>query len=65
MMTTPDPESDRLPEWYDPFPEPRTLHSGWDLSDLLASTRAFGYGEWRDTPAPSAATSQGDTSSSA
>lgn len=28
--------TDHLPEWYDPFPEPQTVPSGWDLSE-------FGY----------------------
>jgi hypothetical protein len=26
------PESD----WFDPFPEPHTIPSGWDLSELLS-----------------------------
>lgn len=37
MTTLPDPQTDRLPELFDPFPEPRTLPGGWDLSE-------FGYG---------------------
>jgi hypothetical protein len=24
-----------LPEWHEPFPEPQTIPSGWDLSELL------------------------------
>jgi hypothetical protein len=32
--TTPtDPNA--LPDWYDPFPEPRTYPKGWDLSEIL------------------------------
>ena len=23
-------------EWFDPFPEPHTIPSGWDLSELLS-----------------------------
>ncbi len=23
------------PEWFDPFPEPHTIPSGWDLSELI------------------------------
>jgi hypothetical protein len=30
-----DPES-IMPEWHEPFPEPQTIPSGWDLSELLA-----------------------------
>ncbi len=29
-----DNAHDRMPDWYDPFDEPRTLPSGWDLSGL-------------------------------
>jgi hypothetical protein len=25
-----------LPDWHDPFPEPQTIPSGWDLSEVLA-----------------------------
>jgi hypothetical protein len=24
-----------LPEWFDPFPEPRTLPYGWDLDNIV------------------------------
>ena len=24
-----------LPEWFDPFPEPHTLPSGWDLDNTV------------------------------
>lgn len=24
------------PEWRDPFPEPQTIPSGWDISEVLA-----------------------------
>ena len=24
-----------LPEWFDPFPEPHTLPSGWDLDSIV------------------------------
>jgi len=26
-------ETDALPEWHDPFPEPNTIPAGWDLSE--------------------------------
>ena len=26
-----------LPEWHEPFPEPHTIPSGWDLSEVLAA----------------------------
>jgi hypothetical protein len=40
-MFTPNPpyddkESD-LPEWHEPFPEPQTIPSGWDLSEVLSA----------------------------
>ena len=28
-----------LPEWFEPFPEPRTFPSGWDLSNLVEAER--------------------------
>ena len=34
MMTVFNPQIDRLADWHDPFPEPRTLPSGWDLSEF-------------------------------
>jgi hypothetical protein len=24
-----------LPDWHEPFPEPQTIPTGWDLSDVL------------------------------
>jgi hypothetical protein len=27
-----------LPEWFDPFPEPQTMPSGWDLSELILTS---------------------------
>ena len=24
-----------LPDWHEPFPEPQTIPSGWDLSEIL------------------------------
>ncbi len=27
-----------LPEWHEPFPEPQTIPSGWDLSGVLAAS---------------------------
>lgn len=57
MTTPPDPQTtDSRPDIFDPFPEPRTVPSGWDLSE-------FGYGasrpdarenSHRDAMAPSA-----------
>ena len=38
MSNNTPPPADHLPEWYDPFPEPQTVPSGWDLSE-------FGYAQ--------------------
>ncbi len=27
-----------LPEWHEPFPEPQTIPSGWDLSEVLSAS---------------------------
>ena len=39
-MFTPNPPYDDmesiLPEWHEPFPEPQTIPSGWDLSEVLS-----------------------------
>lgn len=35
----PTPQSEPLPAWIDPFPEPRTMPGGWDLSGLLGAAR--------------------------
>jgi hypothetical protein len=41
-MCTPNlPRNDMqivIPEWYEPFPEPQTIPSGWDLSAVLSGT---------------------------
>ena len=41
-MFTPNPpqnESENvLPEWLDPFPEPQTIPSGWDLSEVISAS---------------------------
>jgi len=29
-----------LPEWHEPFPEPQSFPSGWDLRDVLRTTQA-------------------------
>lgn len=31
------PKHDPMPDWYDPFAEPRTLPAGWDVSSLSAA----------------------------
>ena len=31
--TNSQPSDQRLPEWYDPFPEPNTMPKRWDLSE--------------------------------
>ena len=40
-MFTPNPPYDDmesiLPEWHEPFPEPQTIPSGWDLSEFLST----------------------------
>ncbi len=37
-MVTPNSPKDNgeniLPEWHEPFPEPQTIPSGWDLSGI-------------------------------
>jgi len=27
-----------IPEWHEPFPEPQTIPSGWDLSEVLSAS---------------------------
>ena len=42
-MLPPNPEFDPeepLPEWHEPFPEPQTIPSGWDLSGILSNAAA-------------------------
>jgi hypothetical protein len=39
MDTSNSPKDDMdntLPEWHEPFPEPQTIPSGWDLSGILS-----------------------------
>ncbi len=31
-----DPNFEQMPDWYDPFEEPRTIPGGWDLSEMPA-----------------------------
>jgi hypothetical protein len=41
MNTSNSPKDDMdntLPEWHEPFPEPKTIPSGWDLSGILSNT---------------------------
>jgi hypothetical protein len=36
---TPKEERDEiLPEWHEPFPEPNTIPSGWNLSSILSTS---------------------------
>ena len=40
MYTPNSPHDDMenvLPEWHEPFPEPQTIPSGWDLSEVLSA----------------------------
>ena len=30
--TNPQPNDQRMPDWYDPYPEPNTMPRKWDLS---------------------------------
>ena len=32
-----DDTNKSLPEWHEPFPEPNTIPSGWNLSSIVAS----------------------------
>ncbi len=34
MTTSPNPQSEPMPEWRDPFAEPNTIPDGWDVSTL-------------------------------
>ena len=36
MSTSPNHRNDSMPDWYDPFSEPNTIPSGWDVSDLTS-----------------------------
>ena len=27
-----------LPEWHEPFPQPQTIPSGWDLSEVISAS---------------------------
>jgi hypothetical protein len=41
MFTPKTPYDDKenvLPDWHEPFPEPQTIPSGWDLSEVLSSS---------------------------
>ncbi|MFH1523573.1 MAG: hypothetical protein ABIF04_01285 [Chloroflexota bacterium] len=29
-----------LPEWHEPFPEPQTIPSGWDMSRILSNAES-------------------------
>ena len=49
--TNPQPNDQRMPDWYDPFPEPNTMPRKWDLSQ-------YGY---TDEAAKSAETDKHDT----
>ncbi len=39
-MFKPNPPYDEiesvLPEWHEPFPEPQTIPSGWDITGMLS-----------------------------
>lgn len=35
-----DTAHDRMPDWYDPFAEPRTLPAGWDSAGLTGAEAA-------------------------
>jgi hypothetical protein len=41
-MYTPSSPHDEIlratPEWYEPFPEPQTIPSGWDMNALLSTS---------------------------
>jgi hypothetical protein len=39
-MTTDNEERDVTQHCFDPFPEPQTIPTGWDLSALLSTTEA-------------------------
>ena len=33
-----DDKENVMPEWHEPFPEPQTIPSGWDLSEILSAS---------------------------
>jgi hypothetical protein len=39
MSNNTNPTYEGMPEWYDPFVEPQTMPSGWDLTELHATGR--------------------------
>ncbi|HLF25077.1 MAG TPA: hypothetical protein VJG32_01975 [Anaerolineae bacterium] len=52
-MTTPtEPSTDPRANPFEPFPEPRTMPGGWDLTELLAATHRLTTNTWEnETPA--------------
>jgi hypothetical protein len=45
MFTPNSPQDDMenaMPEWHEPFPEPQTIPSGWDLSAVLSASISTG-----------------------
>jgi hypothetical protein len=50
MTNSSNPDNDSMPDWYDPFSEPNTIPSGWDVSDLTPKSA--------DTPAEKARENQ-------
>jgi hypothetical protein len=41
MYTPNSPKDDMdniLPEWHEPFPEPQTIPTGWDVSEMVTDS---------------------------
>jgi hypothetical protein len=52
MVTSFLPDDDlesTLPEWHEPFPEPQTIPSGWDLSDAIYTSAVDSLGDGSTT----------------
>ena len=51
MNTQPDEERDVFSSHcFEPFPEPQTIPSGWDLSGFLSAPERFDFADGRPAP---------------
>ncbi|MGD0750000.1 MAG: hypothetical protein ABSA23_01195 [Anaerolineales bacterium] len=48
--STYDGKENILPDWHEPFPEPQTIPSGWDLSEVLAGSAPVAIDETDVSP---------------
>jgi hypothetical protein len=49
-MTAQNPIEPIHPEGYDPFPEPQTLPSGWDLANIVPDSQPAAPAEAESNP---------------